>query len=166
MRDSKELKAMKRRRVKGARMLLRGDKPARVARTVGVSRQTVMRWERALAEGGLERLARVGKRGGRFRLSPEQLKELAQQLKQGALAAGYATEMWTLPRVGALIQERFGERLAISSVWNTLRRMGFSPQRPSKLARERNEPAIRRWKSVRWAQLKKSQRGSDESSSS
>ena len=51
MRDSKELKAMKGRRVKGARMLLRGDEPARVARTVGVSRQTVMRWERALAEG-------------------------------------------------------------------------------------------------------------------
>jgi transposase len=86
-------------------------------------------------------------------------------LKQGAIAAGYDTEMWTLPRVAALIEERFGERLAITSVWNTLRRMGFSPQRPSKLARERNEPAIKRWKAKRWPALKKSPRGSDESSS-
>jgi transposase len=166
MRDSQVLKEMKLRRVRGARMLLRGEKPARVARELGVSRQSVMRWERALAEGGLERLAQVGRRGGRFRLSQEQLKELAGLLKQGAIAAGYETEMWTLPRVAALIEERFGERLAISSVWNTLRRMGFSPQRPSKLARERNEPAIRRWKSKRWPALKKSPRGSDESSSS
>lgn len=166
MRDLQVLKDMKRRRVKGARMLLRGEKPAQVARELGVSRQSVMRWERSLEAGGLARMAKVGKRGGRFRLSEAQLKELAALLKQGALASGYETEMWTLPRIAALIQERFGERLAISSVWNTLRRMGFSPQRPSKLARERNEPAIKRWKSTRWPALKKSQRGSDESSSS
>lgn len=166
MRDAQVLKEMKRRRVKGARMLLRGEKPAQVARELGVSRQSAMRWERALAEGGLEQIARVGRRGGRFRLSGQQLKDLAEVLKQGALAAGYDTEIWTLPRIAALIQERFGERLAISSVWNTLRRMGFSPQRPSKLARERNEPLIRRWKQKRWPALKKSQRDSDESSSS
>jgi transposase len=166
MRDSQVLKEMKRRRVKGARMLLRGEKPAEVARQMGVSRQSVMRWERALAQGGLERLAQVGRRGGRFRLSPQQLKDLAGLLKQGSMAAGYETEMWTLPRVAALIAERFGERLALTSVWNTLRRMGFSPQRPSKLARERNESAIKRWKSKRWPALKKSPRGSDESSSS
>ena len=166
MRDAQVLKEMKRRRVKGARMLQRGEKPAQVARTLGVSRQSVMRWERALADGGLNRLAQVGRRGGRFRLSAEQLKELAGLLKQGALAAGYDTEIWTLPRVGALIQERFGECLSNSSVWNTLRRMGFSPQRPSKLARERNEPLIKRWKERRWPALKKSQRGSDGPSSS
>jgi transposase len=165
MGDAQVLKEMKRRRVQGARMLLRGEKPAEVARRLGVSRQSVMRWERALAEGGLERLARVGRRGGRFRLSPQQLKELAGLLKQGAIAAGYDTEMWTLPRVRALIEERFGERLAITSVWNTLRRMGFSPQRPSKSARERNEPAVKRWKAKRWPALKKSRRGKGESSS-
>ena len=131
MKDAEVLREMKRRRVKGARMLLRGERPAQVARELGVSRQSVMRWERALAGGGLERVARVGRRGGRFRLSPMQLKELANLLKQGALAAGYDTEIWTLPRIAALIEERFGQRLVISSVWRTLQRMGFSPQRPS-----------------------------------
>lgn len=155
MKDAEVLREIKRRRVKGARMLLRGEKPAQVARELGVSRQSVMRWQRALAEGGLKRLAQVGRRGGRFRLSPLQLKELANLLKQGALSAGYDTEIWTLPRVAALIEERFGERFAISSVWKTLRRMGFSPQRPSKLARERNESMIWRWKQRRWPALKK-----------
>ena len=125
-----------------------------------------MRWEKALAEGGLEKIARVGRRGGRFRLSEEQLKELSKVLKQGALSAGYATEIWTLPRSGALIQERFGVKLAAASVWGALQRMGWSPQRPTGKARERNERAIASWKSKRWPALKKSQRDSDESSSS
>jgi transposase len=166
MRDTQVLKAMKRRRVKGARLLLRGEKPAQVARQLGVWQHSVMRWERALAEGGLERIARVGRRGGRFRLSQRQLQELATLLKEGALAAGYDTEIWTLPRVAALIGGRFGERLAISSVWYALQRVGFSPQRPSKPARERNEPLIQEWKPRRWPAIKKSARGRDESSSS
>lgn len=166
MSDTQVLRVMKRRRVRGARMLARGEKPAQVARAIGVSRQSVMRWEKALAEGGFDRIAQVGRRGGRFRLSEEQLKELAKVLKQGALAAGYATEIWTLPRIGALIAERFGVKLATASVWRTLQRIGFSPQRPTGKARERNERAITEWKRKRWPALKKSQRDSDESSSS
>ena len=166
MEDRQVLTEMRRRRVRGARMLARGEKPAAVARELGVSRQSVMRWERALAEGGFGQLSRVGRRGGRFRLSDAQLRELAGVLKQGAMAAGYATELWTLPRIGALIEERFGEKLATSSVWRTLGRMGWSVQRPSGKARERDERAIATWKSKRWPSLKKSQRGSDESSSS
>ena len=166
MSDTQVLREMKRRRVRGARMLARGEKPAQVARALAVSRQSVMRWEKALAQGGFERIAKVGRRGGRFRLSEEQLKELAKLLKQGAVSAGYATEIWTLPRVGALIQERFGEKLSTASVWRTLQRMGWSPQRPTGKARERNERTIADWKSKRWPALKKSQRDSDESSSS
>jgi len=166
MSDTQVLREMNRRRVRGARMLARGEKPAQVARALAVSRQSVMRWEKALAQGGFERIAKVGRRGGRFRLSEEKLKELAKLLKQGAVSAGYATEIWTVPRVGALIQERFGEKLSTASVWRTLQRMGWSPQRPTGKARERNERTIADWKSKRWPAVKKSQRDSDESSSS
>jgi transposase len=63
--------------------------------------------------------------------------------------------MWTLPRIGALIQERFGVQFAQSSVWRTLQTMGWSPQRPARQARQRDEEAIRTWKNKRWAELKK-----------
>jgi len=48
-----ELKEMKRRRVKGARLLKNGERPAQVARELGVSRQSVMRWGRRLQAGGV-----------------------------------------------------------------------------------------------------------------
>ena len=166
MDDKQRRKELRRRRVRGARLLQDGFAPAEVARRVGVSRQSVMRWERVLESGGFAQVARLGVRGRPRQLSDAQLAELAQVLKQGAIAAGYATEMWTLRRIAALIEEKFGVHLVPSSVWRLLGAMGWSVQRPTGQARERNERAIRTWKIKRWPALKKSQRGSDESSSS
>ena len=121
---------------------------------MSVSRQSVMRWERAIEAGGIDRLKRPGSRGRPPLLSDAQLRELAQLLKRGSISAGYATEMWTLPRIAALIQEKFTMRLAISSVWGLLRRMGWSVQRPTGQARQRDERAISTWKNKRSPELK------------
>jgi transposase len=155
MSDSDELKEMKRRRVKGAKLLQSGKRPAEVARTLGVSRQTVMRWERRLEAGGMQHIATVGRRGRRRQLSAAQLEELAKLLKAGAIAVGYANELWTLPRIGALIEARFGVKFTDSGVWRNLRHMGWSVQRPAGQARQRDEQAITTWKKRRWPALKK-----------
>ena len=81
--------------------------------------------------------------------------ELVRALKQGAMAHGFPTELWTLPRVGRLIEVRFGLRYSEPHVWRILRQLGFSPQRPSKRALERDADAIREWKRKRWPTLKK-----------
>src|SRR5688500_14637711 len=101
--SKQSLKELKRRRVKAARLLAGGMKPAEVARELEVSRQSVMRWQRTLEAGGMDRIARVGARGRPRQLSDAQLKELASLLKSGSIAAGYSTEMWTVPRISALI---------------------------------------------------------------
>jgi transposase len=155
MSDSDELKEMKQRRVKGAKLLRSGKRPAEVARTLGVSRQTVMRWERRLETGGMKGIATVGQRGRPRQLSDAQLEELAKLLKAGAIAAGYANELWTLPRIGALIETRFGVKFTDSGVWRNLRHMGWSVQRPTGQARQRDEEAITTWKKRRWPALKK-----------
>lgn len=155
MRKKDELIEMKRRRVKGARLLQTGERPAEVARQVGVSRQTVMRWQRRLGAGGLQEIAQVGRRGRRRQLTEVQLQELVKLLKAGAIAAGYGNELWTLGRIGALIDARFGVRLTNMSVLRTLRYLGWSVQRPAGQARQRDEPAIRTWKHKRWPALKK-----------
>jgi transposase len=47
-----------------------------------------------------------------------------------------------------LIEREFGVRLAPSSVWRTLRRMGWSLQRPTSRTRQQN-PAVMQWKQTR-----------------
>jgi transposase len=158
MRHSQKLMELERRRRRGARLLARGESQADVAREVGVSRQTAMRWDRALKAGGMEALRRTERFGRPERLSDAQRVELVRLLKEGSLAAGYPTELWTLPRIAHLIKLKFEVSMVPSSVWRLLGRLGWSVQRPTGQARERDERAIRQWRAKRWPELKKSLR--------
>jgi len=152
------MKELERRRRRGARLLAAGETQAEVARRLGVSRQTVMRWERTRQAGGMEALRRAEHLGRPERLSVAQRQELVRLLKEGALAADFPTELWTLPRIGQLIEAKFAVKMVDSSVWRLLGRLGWSVQRPAGQARERDEAAVRQWKAKRWPELKKSRR--------
>jgi transposase len=163
--SEREAKELQRRRLRAGRLLLRGVAQAEVARRVGVSRTTVSVWNRELQARGLEAL-RARPRGRPSGLSDAQRAELMRALMGGALAEGFPTDLWTLHRVGALIERRFGLAYSESQVWRILVKLGFSCQRPSSRALERNEQAIQRWKRTRWPALKKTLRNKAESSSS
>lgn len=152
------LKEQRRRRLKGVKLLEKGIAQAEVARRLGVSRQSVSRWVALLSSEGLPSLRSPRPRGRPAQLDREQLAQLQRLLKAGAISAGYATELWTLPRIRALIAEQFGVSLSESWVFRLLRKLGWSCQRPTTQARERDEKAIRQWKQVRWPQLKKAPR--------
>ncbi len=85
---------------------------------------------------------------------------------QGALAQGFPTELWTLPRVAKLIKQRFGVAYSSGHIWHLLRRLGFSCQKPARRATQRDEAAIERWKKRRWPALKKTLPAADKPSSS
>ena len=152
--SEKESRALQRRRMRAGRLLLRGVPQAEVARKVAVTRTTVSTWNEQLNAGGLPALKRRP-RGRPSGLDAQQKLELVRLLKDGALAQGFATELWTLRRVGQLIEERFARRYSESQVWRILVGLGFSSQRPTGRALERDEVAIRHWKRKRWPVLKK-----------
>jgi transposase len=147
-------KKLQRRRMRAGRLLAGGMPQAEVARREGVSRTTVSAWNRELEAHGLEGL-RARPRGRPSGLTDAQRGELLKALLAGALAEGFHTDLWTLPRVGVLIERRFGRRYSESQVWRILVALGFSCQRPDSRALERNDGAIRRWKRNRWPALKK-----------
>lgn len=154
MGTKRDLKALEQRRLRGARLLKRGYSQAEVARMCKVSRAAVTRWARELASGGKPAL-RAKALGRPPTLDAKQRADLVRLLKQGALAQGFATELWTLPRVAHVIERHFGVRYTATHAWRLLRRFGWSPQRPERRAIERDEAAIARWKKRRWPVLKK-----------
>ena len=141
MSGKRDLKELERRRLRAAELLRGGMAQAEVARACEVSRNAVSLWAKAL--------------GRPARLSPAQCSQLIRALKRGALAAGHATELWSLGRVGQLIERCFGPRYSATQVWRILGKLGWSCQRPGARAIERDERAIRRWKQQRWPALKK-----------
>ncbi len=136
-------------------MLQQGKGISEVARLLGVMPTSVFRWKKALQEGGLEALEAKPHPGRRSALSAKQKEELVALLRQGPLAAGFATDLWTLERVAQVIKKRFGIEYHPSHVWRILRDLGWSPQKPDRRARERNEEAIAAWRDETWPQIKK-----------
>ncbi len=157
---------MEARRLRAATLLRRGVPEAEVARQVGVHRQSVNRWAKRLAADGRTGLKHPGRAGRKPRLTAADLRRIERALKRGPEALGYATSLWTAKRVAVLIKSESGVRYHPGHVWRILRQLGWSCQRPTGRARERDEPAIRQWKRVRWPQLKKTPRASGKRSSS
>lgn len=82
-------------------------------------------------------------------LSPARRARLMSALVGGALAEGFPTDLWMLPRGEMLIEWRFGRTCSESQVWRITSKFGFSHQRPASPALERDEAAIRNWKRTR-----------------
>ena len=122
---------------------------------MGVSWQAAHHWYQAWQQSGEEGLKAAGRAGRRPRLSAEQLAQVEQELLRGPTAHGYATELWTLPRIGRLIRRLTGVQYHTGHVWKIMRGMGWSLQRPQQRAKERDEEAIRRWLKRRWPQRKR-----------
>jgi len=144
------------RRQLGGKLLAHGKGVREVARLLEVAPSSVARWKQALKRGGATALRAKPHPGGVPRLSRDQQTCVVQTLLRGARAAGYATELWTCARVAEVIQRTYGVRYHPAHVWRLLRGLGWSCQRPEHRARERDAPAIQRWRRHTWPQLKKS----------
>ena len=147
--------ALEKRRLQAAKLLRQGLSEAEVARRVGVHRQSVNRWAQALANDGRKGLKKATRAGRKPALSQAALHKLERALERGPRAHGYDTELWTLQRVAALIEEQSGIDFHPGHVWRVLKQLGWSCQRPTGRALERDEAAIRQWKRRRWPTLKK-----------
>lgn len=155
MTTTRDHRALEKRRQQAAGLFAKGRSAPEVARHFGVARQVAYRWKEAWENGGKTALASKGPAGPKHRLSFEQMEQVADALVTGPASRGYKTNLWTLPRVAALIEELTGVRYHPAHVWRLLDSCGFSCQRPERRAVERNEPAIRRWQRVQWPALKK-----------
>lgn len=151
----RDFQQLERRRLRAARLLKRGIHQSEVARQVGVHRQSVSRWAAELNEKGRAGLKQAGRAGRKPRLSAEDRKKIERGLKRGAEALGYETGLWTSARVVHLIEVECGVRYHASQAWRILRQLGWSCQRPTGRALERDEEKIGRWKQQRWPEIKK-----------
>lgn len=142
--------------MRAARMFDRGKRQVDVVAELGVSAQTASRWYRAWQTGGREALAGAGRAGRTPKLSDEQVAQVADALTQGPAVNGFPTDMWTLARVAAVIEQVTGVRYSSTQTWTILReRLGWSRQRPARRAVERDDAAIQTWAKKEWPRIKK-----------
>jgi transposase len=99
-------------------------------------------------------------------LSARQQRDLVKMVLQGPLAFGFTTGLWTCRRIAELMGRQFGVDYHPDHVGRLLHRCGFTPQRPHRGAKERNEQEIARWVRQDWPRIKKKPAASARTSSS
>ena len=72
---------------------------------------------------------------------------------------GFGTELWTLKRIGVLIERQYGVKFRQTQIWRILGGLGFSVQKPERRAIERYEDAVQTWKRKTWTGFNKSHPG-------
>ncbi|EQD77128.1 IS630 family transposase, partial [mine drainage metagenome] len=120
-RRGRPITAREERRRLAYRWLKRGISKAKVARRLEVAYKTVWEWEKRRQTQGPRSWKEAPHPGRPRKLSEKQRKRLQEILLQGALARGYATDLWTLKRVAAVIEAEFGKEYTESGVWHVLR---------------------------------------------
>jgi transposase len=130
-----------------------------VGRRIGCSASSVKRWRDARRRGGHNALNVRFSPGRPPKLSRTQGRQLISVLLEGAMASGYATQLWTTARVAEVIWKRFRVRYHRDHVGRLLHSLGWSHQKPQKKALERNQAEIRRFLRRDWPALKKTPSG-------
>jgi transposase len=157
-----ERERLQARRLRAAELFAAGGRQAEVARQLGVSAQAVSVWHARWQSDGPEALHSRGPSGPSPRLSDTQLATVEQALLEGATANGFTGELWTLKRMALAIERLTGVRYHPAWVWALLHhRLGWTVQRPTRRAAERDQAAIDRWVKQRWPVIKQTPNGAE-----
>lgn len=138
---------------------------AEVADFLGVDTRSVRRWVTAFRRDGIAGLAAHPVPGRPPKLTHAQEKIVGRWLADAPTKHGFTTELWTGPRLALLIEQEFAIRFHPDYLAAWLRRRGYTPQKPRRVHRERDDEAIAAWLATDWPRIKKRRAGGARTSS-
>ena len=142
-------------RMRAVELWEQGRSLGEIARWLGVARESVRRWKRSWEAGGVEALRRRPAPGPAPKVDDAGAERVRAALLEGAQAQGFDAQLWTVERVRQVVARECGVELSTSSVWRLLTvRLGFSSQRPQRVAAERDEAELARWVATEWPRIK------------
>lgn len=146
------------RRCLAVERLAEGYSTQEVADFLGVDPRSVRRWQSAFRRHAGEGLAARGGAGRPPQLTTTQEKIVLRWLSDSPTEYGFATDLWSAPRLAQLIAQEFDAHFHPNYLSTWLRQRGYTPQKPRRVARERDDEAIARWLAQDWPRIKQKAR--------
>src|ERR687893_146533 len=146
------------RRLQAWHLKQQGWPQRQIAEALGVSAAAVSQWVKRGRDGGPQALRHRPPAGAPRRLAAEKLARLPALLHRGPGAYGFRGELWTRARVAAIIRLEFGVSYHPRHVGRLLAAIRWSPQKPARRARQRDDAAIAQWRDETWPAIKKGRR--------
>jgi transposase len=160
MRTEGTLLELQHRRQLAVQRITEGYSPEEVADFLGVAPRSVWRWLAACRHDGDKGLTvQAGLGPGRPpKLTSTQEKVALRWLSDPPAEYGFATDLWSAPRLAQLIEQEFGVHFHPNYLSAWLRQRDYTPQKPRRVPRERDDEAIARWLAKDWPRIKQKAR--------
>jgi transposase len=153
MRTKGSAEELERRRRLATDRLLDGYTQQQVADFLDVHVRTIRKWWHQYQKLGPDGLNAKPHPGRPRKLRRAQEAQVLRWLRKSPKSFGFATELWTAPRVTQVIQRKFGIDFHPRYLNQWLAERKITPQKPQRKARERNDEAIERWKEHDWPRI-------------
>ncbi len=144
-----------RRRLRAFELYQQGWKQKDIADKLDVTPGAVSQWIKQGREAGAEALRKRTACGAPRKLSWVQRARLPHLLARGPQSFGFVGEVWTCARIAQVIEREFGVIYHPDYVGTLLKSCGWSYQKPTCRATQRDEAAISQWVEERLPALKK-----------
>ncbi len=141
------------------KLLKEGMTFIKIAKIIGVARQTVHVWWNNFKEKGYEGLLskkRGVKIGTNSKLDSKKMDFLKQKiLEKTPDELGLFFSLWTLKAIKVFIEKSWGINVSPRTVCTYMKNLGFTPQKPIKQAYKRNKEAVSKWIRQDYPKIKK-----------
>ena len=143
------------RRIEAVKLREGGLKVARIAERLGVAAHTVHAWIKRSRVGGSKSLKSKPRSGRPLKLGLEDRRTLKRLVIAGPRKAGFDRELWTLPMIREVIQEKFGVEYHVDHLGRLMALLDLTRQKPRVRAVERDEREIKRFVTKTFPDLEK-----------
>jgi transposase len=126
-----------------------------IAEFLEVTPRSVRRWLAAYDSQGQPGLQAKAACGRPAKLDHTQEKIVLRWLSESPVEHGFTSELWTAKRLNQLIGQTWEVSFNHRYLCDWLGQRGYTPQKPQRVPRERNEQAIRGWCCCDWPRIQK-----------
>ena len=151
----RDRQALERRRFRAIKLHRKGFSQYQIAKQLGVSFEAVSNWVELYKQQGFKGLKTQGQPGPKSPLTDNDRRKLKAAILKGPQSFGYDTGIWTLRRIAAVIRELTKTTFKTTQTWRIVTSLGFSCQKPTARAKERDEAKIQNWRLRTFPRLKK-----------
>ena len=158
MRSKGTASELEARRRNAVAKIQKGWSQVEVSDFLGVHPVTVAKWAAQYRRAGGTGLAAKPTPGRPRFLTAVQERQVLRWLADKPTAHGFRTDLWTARRVADLIRRRLEVSFHPDYLRAWLRQRGYSPQKPRRRAKQRNQAVIDRWLAEDWPRIQKKRR--------
>src|SRR3989338_8848250 len=140
-------------RYRSIELYQKGKSVQEIAFFFGIHRGSVSLWIKTWKEKGKSALKSKRALGPDPKLNKENKKQIISWLEKSAMEFGFETPLWDCKRIQKMVKNELNKEIAISNLWESLRRWNLTPQKPEKEAIEKNPREVRKWLKEEWPSI-------------